>query len=119
VAGAGEILALQRAACVTEAQLPDDLTMPALTRTSRNCRLNWQIRAAWPGASATLARLVASVRVYLAGDTTADIRRAVVAPGRQGQGPGTAMLATAQDNCRPRCARSRCSLASGAKPAAL
>jgi ribosomal protein S18 acetylase RimI-like enzyme len=97
VADAGEILTLQRAAYVTEAQLHDDIMMPPLTQSLDQLRseladpgcIAWGIRES--------GRLVASLRVCLIDESTAEIRRAVVAPDRQGQGLGTALLLTAED----------------------
>lgn len=93
---AGEILTLQRAAYVTEAQAHSDLTMPPLTQTLEQLRgeitdprsTAWGIR--------DNGRLVASVRVHLADQDAADIGRLVVAPDRQGHGLGTALLAAAE-----------------------
>jgi ribosomal protein S18 acetylase RimI-like enzyme len=96
VADAGEILTLQRAAYVTEAQLHDDIMMPPLTQSLDQLRseladpgcLAWGIRES--------GRLVASLRVCLIDESTAEIRRAVVAPDRQGHGLGTALLQAAE-----------------------
>jgi ribosomal protein S18 acetylase RimI-like enzyme len=94
---AGEILTLQRAAYVTEAQSHDDIMMPPLTQSVDQLRAEladprctaWGIRES--------GRLVASLRVYLVDKSTAEIRRATVAPDRQGQGLGTALLLAAED----------------------
>lgn len=93
---AGEILTLQRAAYVTEAQAHGDLTMPPLTQTLGQLRteladpqvLTWGIRER--------GRLVASVRVRQAAPATAEVGRLVVAPDRQGSGLGTALLLAAE-----------------------
>jgi ribosomal protein S18 acetylase RimI-like enzyme len=93
---AGEILTLQRAAYVTEAQAHSDLMMPPLTQTLEQLRgeitdpriTAWGIRED--------DRLVASVRVRLADRDAAEIGRLVVAPDRQGHGLGTALLAVAE-----------------------
>jgi ribosomal protein S18 acetylase RimI-like enzyme len=97
VADAGEILTLQRAAYVTEAQCHDDIMMPPLTQSLDQLRseladagcIAWGIREA--------GRLIASLRVTLIDELTAEFRRAVVAPDRQGQGLGTALLQAAED----------------------
>ena len=96
VADAGEILTLQRAAYVTEAQCHDDIMMPPLTQSLEQLRseladprcIAWGIRDS--------GRLVASLRVSLIDESTAEIRRAVVAPDRQGAGLGTALLQAAE-----------------------
>jgi ribosomal protein S18 acetylase RimI-like enzyme len=97
VADAGEILTLQRAAYVTEAQCHDDIMMPPLTQSLDQLRSE----LADPGCTAwgirESGRLVASLRVTLIDASTAEIRRAVVAPDRQGQGLGTALLQAAED----------------------
>jgi ribosomal protein S18 acetylase RimI-like enzyme len=93
---AGEVLTLQRAAYVTEAQAHGDLTMPPLTQTLGQLRVEladpqvvaWGIRER--------GRLLASVRVRQAGRATAEVGRLVVAPDRQGSGLGTALLLAAE-----------------------
>lgn len=94
---AGEVLTLQRAAYVTEAQAHGDLRLPPLTQTLDEVRaeladsqcLAWGIRQSH--------RLVASVRVRLIDAATAEIGRLVVAPDRQGAGLGTSLLLAAED----------------------
>jgi SAM-dependent methyltransferase/RimJ/RimL family protein N-acetyltransferase len=94
---AGEVLTLQRAAYITEAQAHGDLTMPPLTQTLDQLRAEladpqvtaWGIRAD--------GRLVASVRVRLADPVTAEIGRLTVAPDRQGQGLGTRLMTATED----------------------
>jgi ribosomal protein S18 acetylase RimI-like enzyme len=96
VADAGEILTLQRAGYVTEAQLHADIMIPPLTQSLDELRseladpscVAWGIRES--------GRLVASLRVSLIDESTAEIRRAVVAPDRQGQGLGTALIRAAE-----------------------
>ena len=95
---AGEVLTLQRAAYVTEAQVHRDLDLPPL-------------RQDLPGVAAELAdpqvlalgvrdaegRLVAAVRARRVSDqrqTWAEIGRLTVAPDRQGQGLGSDLLGT-------------------------
>lgn len=98
VGDAGEILTLQRAAYVTEAQAHDDLSMPPLTQTLSQLRAEladldvsaWGVREE--------GRLVASVRIRRADPATAEVGRLVVAPDRQGNGLGTALLLAAEDH---------------------
>lgn len=93
---AGEILTLQRAAYVTEAQAHGDLMMAPLTQTLGQLRAEltdlqvvaWGIREG--------GRLVASVRVRHADRATAEVGRLVVAPDRQGSGLGTELLLAAE-----------------------
>ena len=100
-ADAGEVLTLQRAAYVTEAQAHQDLAMPPLTQTLGQLRAElaepavtaWGIRAG--------GRLVASVRVRLTGSETAEVGRLVVAPDQQGQGLGSGLLRAAEDRLPP------------------
>ncbi|MGI8306686.1 GNAT family N-acetyltransferase [Saccharopolyspora hattusasensis] len=90
VADAGEVLTLQRAAYLTQAQVHDDV-QPLLTQTldevhadlARPSCLTWGFREA--------ERLVGSVRVELDG-TTAALGRLMVAPDRQRHGLGTGLL---------------------------
>jgi ribosomal protein S18 acetylase RimI-like enzyme len=82
---------------VTEAQRHDDIMMPPLTQSLDQLRseladpdcIVWGIRES--------SRLVASLRVCLIDESTAEIRRAVVAPDRQGHGLGTTLLQAAED----------------------
>jgi ribosomal protein S18 acetylase RimI-like enzyme len=92
----GEVLTLQRAAYVTEAQAHDDLTIPPLTQTLDQLReeLTDPRTTAW--GIREHGRLVASVRVRLADPAAAEIGRLVVAPDRQGNGLGTALLLAAE-----------------------
>ncbi|GLY64378.1 GCN5 family acetyltransferase [Amycolatopsis taiwanensis] len=96
VADAGEVLTLQRAAYVTEALSHNDLALPALTQTLDELRaeladpscVTWGVRES--------GRLVASVRVRRVDAVVAEIRRLAVVPDRQGNGLGSALLATAE-----------------------
>lgn len=96
VEDAGEILTLQRAAYVPEAQAHADLAMPPLTQTLDQLRaeLAGPLTTAW--GIREHGRLVASVRVRLTDPDTAEIGRLVVAPDRQGNGLGTALLLAAE-----------------------
>ena len=86
---AGEILTLQRAAYVSEAQLYGDPYIPPLVESLE------QVRKVVEGALVLKAidagRIVGAVRGRLSG-TTCLVGRLVVAPDRQGQGVGTALL---------------------------
>lgn len=88
-ADAGEILTLQRAAYVTEAQLYGDPYIPPLVESLE------QVRAAIEAAVVLKAvedgRIIGAVRGALSG-TTCRVGRLVVAPDRQGGGVGTALL---------------------------
>ncbi len=100
---AGEILTLQRAAYVTEAQLHDDLTLPPLTQTLPALREE----LADPGVQAFGVRdgdrLVACGRLRtLSGSLgAAEVARLAVAPDRQGEGLGTRLLAEAERRAGP------------------
>ncbi|MET8231340.1 GNAT family N-acetyltransferase [Micromonospora sp. NPDC005298] len=103
VPDAGEILTVQRAAYVTEAQHYRDPFLPPLTETVD------EVVAALAGPTIVLAarlghRLVGSVRAHLDGDT-ARIGRLSVAPDQQGRGVGARLLAAIEDACAGRVAR--------------
>lgn len=92
-ADAGELLTLQRAAYVTEAQLYREPHLPPLTESLA------ELRAALAGGGTLVARLaggsgrriVGSVRSRLAAGTC-HIGRLCVAPDLQGRGIGSALL---------------------------
>ncbi|MEO3884802.1 GNAT family N-acetyltransferase [Nonomuraea sp. B5E05] len=88
-ADAGEILTVQRAAYVSEAQLYGDPYILPLVESLE------QMRKAIEGAVVLKAldagRIVGAVRGQLSGATCV-VGRLVVAPDRQGQGLGTALL---------------------------
>ncbi|MEV0993919.1 GNAT family N-acetyltransferase [Nonomuraea sp. NPDC050202] len=88
-ADAGEILTLQRAAYLSEAQLYGDPYIPPLVESLE------QVRKVIEGALVLKAldgtRIVGAVRGRLSGATCL-VGRLVVAPDRQGQGVGTALL---------------------------
>ncbi|TMR11486.1 GNAT family N-acetyltransferase [Nonomuraea zeae] len=88
-ADAGEILTLQRAAYVAEAQLYGDPYIPPLIESLEQVRK--VIGNAVVLKSVDLGRIVGAVRGQVAG-TTCLVGRLVVAPDRQGQGLGTALL---------------------------
>lgn len=85
---AGELLTLQRAAYVTEAQLHNDPFLPALTQTLEEltAELVHPVLGVWSGT-----RLVGSAR-WIVKDSIAHIGRIIVAPDLQGRGIGTALL---------------------------
>ena len=87
---AGELLTLQRAAYLSEAQAYGDPYLPPLTETLDG------LRAALAGGSVALTgrlsgRLVGVVRVRVDGDTC-HIGRLAVAPDLQGRGIGSLLL---------------------------
>ncbi|MFI0468386.1 GNAT family N-acetyltransferase [Saccharopolyspora sp. 5N102] len=97
VADAGEVLTLQRAAYVTEAQAHDDVRMPPLMQTLDDVRADLARPSCLAWGCREAGRLVASVRVELNG-ATAELGRLMVAPDRQGHGLGTGMLLHAERN---------------------
>ncbi|MEH1013011.1 GNAT family N-acetyltransferase [Micromonospora sp. CPCC 206060] len=92
---AGEILTVQRAAYVTEAQLYRDPHLPPLTETLA------EVRAALVDAGTVVLaarlgnRLVGSVRARTV-DGTCHIARLAVAPDQQGLGLGGRLLSAAE-----------------------
>ncbi|WP_020664518.1 GNAT family N-acetyltransferase [Amycolatopsis benzoatilytica] len=98
-AAAGELLTLQQAAYIGEARAHRNFDLPPLLDTLDD------IRAALADPSITVwgfrdgGRLVASVRMRLAGEV-GEVGRLVVAPDRHGEGLGTALL-TAAENATP------------------
>jgi ribosomal protein S18 acetylase RimI-like enzyme len=90
---AGELLTLQRAAYVTEAQLYDDVRLPALVQTLDD--LVHELAASTRVAAVAGTRLVGAVRTRER-DGVLHIGRLVVAPDRQGQGIGTRLLLAAE-----------------------
>lgn len=88
---AGELLTVQRAAFVTEAQHYDNPRLPALTQTLEELITDLQredvvFLGAWRGH-----RLVGALRVALEGER-ATLGRFAVAPDMQGQGVGTELI---------------------------
>ena len=92
---AGELLTLQRAAYVTEAQLYDDVGLPALVQSLDD------LRAELAGSRCTGAwldgRLVGAVRTR-EDDDVLHVGRLVVAPDLQGRGIGGRLLRAAEDH---------------------
>jgi ribosomal protein S18 acetylase RimI-like enzyme len=97
---AGEVLTLQRAAFVTEAQAHQDLHIPPLTQTLADLRAELGQRGCHGWGIREASRLIACVRAHVSGDT-AELARLVVAPDRQGQGIGTRLLLEAEDLLPP------------------
>ena len=92
-AAAGELLTLQRAAYVTEAQLYDDPRLPALVQTLTGLVAELTESScigAWSGA-----RLVGAVRSR-EHDGRLHVGRLVVAPDLQGRGIGRRLLAAVE-----------------------
>lgn len=97
VAESGELLTLQRAAYVTEAQLYGDVWLPALVQTIPELLAELTAASclgAWLGS-----RLVGAVRVC-EDDGVLHIGRLVVAPDLQGQGIGSRLLAAVEATTR-------------------
>ncbi|MGK5444381.1 GNAT family N-acetyltransferase [Micromonospora sp. URMC 105] len=97
VADAGEILTVQRAAYLDEAQQYADPFLPPLTETLD------ELRAVLAGPTIVLVaraghRLVGSVRARVAGDT-AHVGRLSVAPDQQGRGIGSRLLGAVESAC--------------------
>ncbi|GAA2207020.1 GNAT family N-acetyltransferase [Nonomuraea monospora] len=88
-ADAGEILTLQRAAYLTEAQLYGDPYIPPLVESLEQVRKVIESALVLKALDGT--RIVGAVRGRLSG-TACLVGRLVVAPDRQGQGLGTALL---------------------------
>jgi GNAT superfamily N-acetyltransferase len=92
---AGEILTLQRAAYVSEAQAHSDLDLPPLRESLEEVASELadpEVLAL--GLRDYAHRLVAAVRVRVraAAPTVAEVRRLTVVPDRQGQGLGSHLL---------------------------
>lgn len=99
-ADAGEILTLQRAAFLTEAQLHGDPFLPPLVESLD------QLRAVLAGEAILLkamlgARIIGSVRGQF-NDRTCLVSRLMVAPDQQGQGVGAALMTALEDEAARR-----------------
>jgi ribosomal protein S18 acetylase RimI-like enzyme len=89
-ADAGEILTLQRAAYVTEAQLYDDVRLPALTQSLDELHTELARGLAFKATNRD-GRVVGAVRAAMKGSTL-HVGRLTVAPDQQGKGIGSALL---------------------------
>lgn len=92
---AGELLTLQRAAYVTEAQAHGDLLLPPLTQSLSDVVAELSNpRVTAIGIRVETARLVAAVRVAESSDdpSAVEVGRLVIAPDMQGRGLGTRLL---------------------------
>ena len=99
---AGELLTLQRAAYVTEAQLYDDVRLPALVQTLDE--LLDELAECTCLAAVAGSRLVGAVRTRER-DGVLHVGRLIVAPDLQGHGIGTRLLLAAEQATRlPRAA---------------
>lgn len=91
-ADAGEVLTLQRAAYVSEAQLYRDTSLPALTQTLAEVADELQ----GPSLGARIGtRLVGAVR-WTISENVAHIGRLTIVPDLQGQGIGRTLLRSAE-----------------------
>jgi GNAT superfamily N-acetyltransferase len=95
-ADAGELLTLQRAAYVTEAQAHHDPELPPLTETLDELRAVLRDPGCFAWGVRESGRLVAGVRIVVKGET-GEVGRLVVAPDRQRRGLGRALLLAAED----------------------
>ena len=97
---AGEVLTLQRAAYVTEAQAHADLDLPPLRQSLAEVVAELAdpqvVSLGWRDDN---GRLNAAVRARTAGDAAhvAEVGRLTVVPDRQGQRLGTRLLAAVED----------------------
>jgi len=97
---AGEVLTLQRAAYVTEAQAHADLHLPPLQQTLAEVAAELADRQVLAlGLRDANGRLVAAVRAHSAAGApqVAEIGRLTVVPDRQGQRLGTRLLAAVEE----------------------
>ena len=100
---AGEVLTLQRAAYVTEAQSHADPGLPPLRQTLAELRAELASEDVVALGIRDGGRLVATVRVRHGGSDphVAELARLAVAPDRQGEGMGTRLLLEAERHTRP------------------
>jgi ribosomal protein S18 acetylase RimI-like enzyme len=96
LADVGEVLTLQRAAYVTEAQAHGDLTLPPLVQTLEELAAELTDPQVSALGLREGTRLVAAVRVRMDGEA-ANLGRLVVAPDRQGRGLGSRLLRQAEE----------------------
>ena len=93
-ADAGELMTLQRAAYVTEAQLHDDMFLPPLTEPLEDVVAAIESQVVL-GVRED-GRLVGAVRARRVAPGVVEIGRLAVAPDRQGHGLGSALLRAAE-----------------------
>ncbi len=94
---AGEVMTLQRAAFVTEAQIYDDPHMPVFTQTLDEVRLELEENLGCVAVRG--ARIVGAARARADG-TLLLIGRIAIAPDQQGEGIGSLLLAAIEDRGR-------------------
>ncbi len=94
-ADAGEILTLQRAAYVTEAQAHHDLHLPPLTQSFEELRAELTDPDVTALGIRERGRLVGAVRLRRVG-AAVELGRLTVVPDRQGRGIGSFLLGEAE-----------------------
>lgn len=94
-ADAGEIMTLQRAAYVTEAQAHQDLDLPPLTQSLDELRAELGDPDVAALGVREEGRLVGAVRLRRVGSAV-ELGRLTVAPDRQGKGVGSFLLREAE-----------------------
>ncbi|HVV11685.1 GNAT family N-acetyltransferase [Amycolatopsis sp.] len=92
---AGELLTLQRAAYVTEAQAHHDLDLPPLSESLEQLAAVLRDPGCFAWGIRESGRLVAAVRILVRG-SEAQVGRLVVAPDQQRRGLGRALLLAAE-----------------------
>jgi GNAT superfamily N-acetyltransferase len=97
----GEMLTLQRAAYVTEAQAHQDIALPPLVQSLDELAVELRDPRVLALGLREGARLVAAIRVRVEGKV-AELCRLVVAPDRQGRGLGSRLLRHAEQEVAER-----------------
>ncbi|MFG1782069.1 GNAT family N-acetyltransferase [Rhodococcus oryzae] len=98
---AGELLTLQRAAYVTEAQAHNDLDLPPLTQSLGELSSELSgLDVTAVGLRDEADRLVAAVRFHVSSEepNVAELGRLVVAPDVQGRGLGSRLLTNVEEH---------------------
>ncbi len=90
---AGEVLTIQRAAFVQEAQIYGSADMPPLTQTLDGLRAELEVNLGCVAVAGT--RIVGAVRARRDGDLLL-IGRIAIAPDQQGEGVGSRLLAAVE-----------------------